>query len=287
MGVSVGAAFEWTIPSTGTWATRIWPPQAPNPPGPESALGAATPPPSRNDPPPMLPPRTPPLRPSPAARSTRPTLPLTDRSPLHYHPSGDDNRREIHSLQGRPSGEGRRESRQSEALTEGHSKPKFKRPEFMRPKLAGPAVNGPASVDTARHSLHARMLNAEESGQDRVKTDTIPGSATLEPGQLAELGTNLREVSERTPKSLRSGSHRQRPRPARPPPSSRHGASELTCTQMAVADDEGISTHARGGANVTLMSRWQGSFDESMEEEDGEDQEGAAGHVIPSSPWAV
>uniref|UniRef100_A0A914VMH5 Uncharacterized protein n=1 Tax=Plectus sambesii TaxID=2011161 RepID=A0A914VMH5_9BILA len=97
--------------------------------------------------------------------------------------------------------------------------------------------------------------------QELIRTST-GGSSELDVEQVAK----AREASERTPKSLRSntvsmGKHRKRSKGALL-------SNDQTCTQFAQADDDGVSAHHRGG--LTIVSKWQGSFDESLDDGDGE-----------------
>ncbi|KFD57368.1 hypothetical protein M513_01879 [Trichuris suis] len=64
---------------------------------------------------------------------------------------------------------------------------------------------------------------------------------------------------------------------SRPPMS-----TEMTCTQFAVAEDDAVSAHVKGGGTgaITLVSRWQASFDESVEENE------ADGEPMPVESYA-
>lgn len=84
-----------------------------------------------------------------------------------------------------------------------------------------------------------------------------------------EQKTDQRErISERAPKS------RGRLKNAKRGAAGSRGTTEVSCTQVAVMDDEGvdgISTHQKL-AGLTIVSKWQGSFDESLDD-DGNEQE--------------
>lgn len=57
----------------------------------------------------------------------------------------------------------------------------------------------------------------------------------------------------------------------------------MTVTQVAIADDDGISAHQKCG--VTLASKWHGSFDDSLDHDvDHEDADGAAAAANPVEP---